>query len=93
MHTRLSAGFTMGLMLWTGSALAQGKPPCDQQGKVKTPEMVAGEVASIDKARGTVTVREADGTRHEFQASVDTLRDVTVGGHVHAQLREAPKCS
>jgi hypothetical protein len=23
MHTRLSAGFTMGLMLWTGTALAR----------------------------------------------------------------------
>jgi hypothetical protein len=93
MHTRLSAGFTMGLMLWTGAALAQGKPPCDQQGKVKTPERVAGEVTSIDKARGIVTVREADGTIHEFQASADTLRDVTVGGRVNAKLREAPKCS
>jgi hypothetical protein len=93
MHTRLSAGFTMGLMLWTGAALAQGKPPCDQQGKVKTPERVAGEVTSIDTARGTVTVREADGTMHEFQASADTLRDMTVGGRVNAKLREAPKCS
>jgi hypothetical protein len=62
MHTRLLAGLTMGLTLWTGAALAQGKPPCDQQGKAKTPERVAGEVTSIDKARGTVTVREADGT-------------------------------
>jgi hypothetical protein len=76
-----------------GRGAAQGKPPCDQQGKVKTPERVAGEVTSIDKARGTVTVREADGTMHEFQASADTLRDVTVGGRVNAKLREAPKCS
>jgi hypothetical protein len=93
MHTRLSAGLTMGLMLWTGAALAQGKPPCDQHGKVKTPERVAGEVTSVDTARGTVSVREADGTTHEFQASADTLRDVKVGGRVDAKLREAPKCS
>ena len=93
MHTRLAAGCTMGLMLWTGVALAQGTPPCDQQGKVKTPAMVAGEVTRIDTARGTVTVREADGTMHEFQASADTLRDVRVGGRVDAKLREAPKCS
>jgi very-short-patch-repair endonuclease len=55
--------------------------------------MVAGEVTRIDAARGTLTVREADGTMHEFQASADTLRDVTVGGRVNAKLREAPKCS
>jgi hypothetical protein len=93
MRTRLSAGLTMGFMLWTGTALAQGKPPCGEQGKVKTPERVAGEVTRIDTARGTVTVREADGTTHEFQASADTLRDVAVGGRVNAKLREAPKCS
>jgi hypothetical protein len=93
MSTRLSAGLTMGLMLWTSVALAQGAPPCDPQGKVKTPAMVAGEVTRIDAARGTLTVREADGTMHEFQASADTLRDVTVGGRVNAKHREAPKCS
>jgi hypothetical protein len=93
MHTRLSAGFTMGLVLWAGAVLAQGRPPCEQHGKVKTPAMVAGEVTRIDTARGTVTVREADGTTHEFQASADTLRDVTVGGRVNAKLREAPQCS
>jgi hypothetical protein len=93
MHARLSAGLTLGLMLWTGAALAQGRPPCDQQGKVKTPETAAGEVTSIDRARETVTVRGADGTMHEFQASADTLQDVTVGGRLNAKLREAPKCS
>jgi hypothetical protein len=80
-------------MLWTGTALAQGTLPCGQHGKVKTPEKVAGEVTSIDRARGTITVREADGTLHEFQASAATLQDVTVGGRVNAKLREAPKCS
>jgi hypothetical protein len=93
MYGRLSEGCALGLMLWTGAALAQGAPPCNQQGRLTTPEMVAGEVTSIDAVRGTVTVREADGTVHEFQASADTLRDVTVGGRVNARLRTAPKCS
>jgi hypothetical protein len=94
MPRRLSAGLTMGLMLWTGAALAQGTPPpCDQQGKAKTPEKIAGEVTRIDTARGTITVREADGTVHELQASAETLRDVSVGGRVDAKLRAAPKCS
>ena len=44
-------------------------------------------------AGGTVTVREAHGTTHEFQASADTLRDVRVGGRMNAKLREASQCS
>jgi hypothetical protein len=29
---------------------------------------------------------------HEFQASKETLRDLKVGDHVEARLRELPKC-
>ena len=89
---RLSAGLAVGCLLWTGTALGQARPACDQQGKVKTPERVGGEVTKVDTARGVVTVREANGTLHEFQASKETLQDVKVGGRVEAQLREAPKC-
>ena len=88
--TRLPAALTM---IWTGAALAQGKPRCDQHGKVKTPDRVACEVTSVDAARGTISVREADGTTHEFQASADTLRDVKVGGRLDVTLREAPRFS
>jgi hypothetical protein len=38
-----------------------------------------------------VTVRESNGTVHEFMASKETLQDLKVGGRV-AKLREAPKC-
>jgi hypothetical protein len=89
---RLSVGLAVGLVLWTATALAQGKPACDQQGKVKTAEKVQGEVTKVDVARGSVTVREADGKLHEFQASPETLQDLKVGGHIEARLREAPKC-
>jgi hypothetical protein len=82
----------MGFMLWTGAALAQETRPCGPQGHVKTPEKVAGEVTRIDTARGIVTVRETDGTVHEFQASAETLRDLRVGGRLDATLQAAPKC-
>jgi hypothetical protein len=94
MHTslRLSAGLAVGLMLWTGTALGQGRPACDQQAKMKTPERVEGEVTKVDVAQGRVTVRQSDGTIHEFRASTETLQDLKVGGRVEAKLREAPKC-
>jgi hypothetical protein len=88
----LSVGLAVGLTLWTATALAQGKPACDERGKVKTVEKVEGEVTKIDIAQGKVTVREADGKLHEFQASPETLQDLKVGGHIEARLREAPKC-
>ena len=88
----VTAGLAVGLMLWTGTALAQGKPNCDAQGRMKTAEKVEGQVVKVDTAQGKVTVREADGTVHEFQASAETLKDLKVGDKLEAKLREAPKC-
>jgi len=88
----VTAGLAVGLMLWTGSALAQGKPNCDAQGRMKTPEKVEGQVLKVETAQGKVTVREPDGTVHEFQASAETLKDLKVGDKLEARLREAPKC-
>ena len=89
---RLSIGVVLGLMLWTALAHGQGRPPRDAQGKLKTPVTVAGEVTKIDAAQGKVTVRESDGTVHEFQASAETLKDLKVGSRIEAKLREAPGC-
>ena len=89
---RLAAGLAVGLTLWTGTALGQGRPACDPQGKVKTAEKIEGQVIKIAIPQGRVTVREADGTIHEFQASAETLQDLKVGGRVEAKLREAPNC-
>jgi hypothetical protein len=52
-----TAGLALSLMLWTGSALAQGKPSCDAQGRMKTPEKVEGQVLKRDNAQGKVTVQ------------------------------------
>ncbi len=90
--SRLARGFAVMLMLLTGTALGQGKPACDPSGKVKTPERVEGKVIKMDSAKGILTVRQTDGTVHEFQASKETLEDLKVGDPVKANLREAPKC-
>lgn len=90
--TRSAGVAAVGLMLWAGTALGQSPPACDPGGKVKAPQNVEGEVTKVDTARGRVTVREADGTVHEFQASAEALQGLKVGGRIGAMLREAPRC-
>ncbi len=88
----VAAGVSVRVMLWSGSALGQAKPACDSQGRVMTPQKVEGQVIKMDPAQNKVTVREANGTVHEFQASKETLEDLKVGDRIDANLREAPKC-
>jgi len=87
---RLSAGLAVGGVLWTGIAVAQGKPTgCD---KASTPERLEGQVVKIDLEQGKVTVRATDGTTHEFQASNETLQGYKLGDRIEAKLRSAPDC-
>jgi len=90
MHSRLrlSAALAMGLTLWTGTALAQVRPVCEKN----TPQSLGGEIIKVDAAQGKVTVRQSDGTMHEFQASKETIQSLKVGSHIEAKLREAPGC-
>jgi hypothetical protein len=89
---QVTSGLAIGLLLWSGAALAQVKPGCDAQGRMKAAEKIEGQVVKVDPAQGKVTVREADGTVHEFQASAETLKDLKPGDQIGAKLREAPKC-
>jgi hypothetical protein len=57
-----------------------------------TPQKVEGQVVKVDTAQNKVTVRQADGTVHEFQASADAIKGFKVGDRIEATLREAPKC-
>ena len=57
-----------------------------------TPQKVEGEVVKVDAARNKLSVREADGKVHEFDASKETLQEFKVGDRIEANLREAPKC-
>jgi len=49
-------------------------------------------VVKVDAARNKLSVREADGKVHEFDASTETLQEFKVGDRIEANLREAPKC-
>ena len=88
----LATGILTGLLMLNVSVFAQNKPKCDEQGKVKTPERVAGLVLKVDPDQGKLTLRESNGTVHEFQASKDALMEMKVGDRIEATLREAPKC-
>ncbi len=87
---RSSAGLAVGVIFWSWTALGQGKPP--DCGKAGAPENVEGQVVKVDSDQGKLTVRETDGTIHEFQASKETLQDFKAGDHIKAKLRSAPKC-
>ena len=48
---------------------------------------IEGQVVKVDAAQGKVTVRGADGTTHEFQASKETLQGMKVGDKIAAKPR------
>ena len=87
---RLSAGVAAAIMLWSGIALGQGTPT--QCGKKGAPEKVEGEVVTIDADKGKLTLRAADGSTHDFDASKETLQDYKVGDRVSAKLRLRKEC-
>jgi hypothetical protein len=76
--------------LWSGVALADVKlTNCDP---VRYPPKVEGQVMKVNMQEGKVTMRTADGTVHEFQASKETLQELKVGERITAKLRNAPNC-
>ena len=92
MTTRIViAGLVASALMWSGGAYAQAPqaPDCPKPGAA---EMVAGQVVKVDHNQGKVSVRGADGTTHEFQASKETLQDMKVGDKIEAKLRVSEKC-
>jgi hypothetical protein len=86
----LSSVFTTTAFLAVGLAFAQPKADC--QNRAQAPEKVAGQVTAVDQNSGRVTIREANGSTHEFQANKETVKDIKPGDKIEAKLREAPKC-
>jgi hypothetical protein len=86
----LSGVFTTTAFLATG--LAFGQPKADCKDRAQTPEKVEGQVVAVDQSAGRVTIREKNGSTHEFQANKETLQDMKPGDKIEAKLREAPKC-
>jgi aconitase B len=88
----VAVGSAVALVLSSAPAFGQAKPGCGPQGQVITPQKVQGQVVKVDQKQNRITVREADGTVHEFQASKETLEEFKAGDRIEANLREAPKC-
>ncbi|HKC99829.1 MAG TPA: hypothetical protein VKG20_17435 [Methylomirabilota bacterium] len=74
------------------TGLAFGQPKADCKTRAQTPEKVEGQVVAVDQTAGRITIRESNGTTHEFQANRETLQDMKPGDKIEAKLREAPKC-
>lgn len=56
-------------------------------GKSGAPERIEAKVVKIDPAQEKITVRDTNGTIHEFQASKETLQDYKIGDPIKAKLR------
>ena len=74
----LSGVLTTSALLATGLALGQPKAEC-KNNRAQTPEKVEGQVMAVDQNAGRITVREKNGTTHEFQANRETLQDMKPG--------------
>jgi hypothetical protein len=83
--TRLGVALAAPILLWSGTALGQATNP--PTGQARTPQTVDGQVIKIDRGQGRVTIRAADGSTHEFQASKETLQDLKEGDRIEARLR------
>ena len=83
-RNRMAAAVLAGALLVSGAGYvqAQTKPDCP-----KSAADVEGQVVKVDAAQGKVTVRGADGTTHEFQASKETLQGMKVGDKIAAKPR------
>ena len=88
--TMLAAGVATVAVLG-GTAVAQQQPP-KADCRANTPAKVDGQVMSVDRASRKITVRDKDGTVHEFQASANMVQTMKAGDKIEATLREAPKC-
>jgi ribosomal protein S1 len=89
----LSTSAVAALMLLGGSALAQQSAPPKVNCHVSNAKQkVEGQVMRINLATNIITIKESDGTVHEFQASKETLQDLKAGDHIEARLRPAENC-
>ena len=80
---------SLGLALALTVAIGQGivAAPRAATAAEQASEIVAGLVTQVDHDRGRVTVRSSDGELHEFEASAETLKGLSVGDRIEATRR------
>ena len=71
--TQRGGALIVPLLLWSGTALAQGTSPPNPAANMT--EVVTGQVVKIDRGQGKVMIREGNGMILEFQGQADTLAD------------------
>jgi Cu/Ag efflux protein CusF len=93
MRRALTASFIAASVVWGGVALGQQTQSelcsAHEKAKMSAPQKVEGRVMKVDTAAGKVTVQEADGKVHEFQASKEALQTMKAGDRIEAKLRPA----
>ena len=82
---RRSLGLAMALTVAIGQGIVAA--PRAATAAEQASEIVAGLVTKIDHDRSRVTVRSSDGELHEFEASAETLKDLSVGDRIEAKRR------
>ena len=83
--TRFGMTIAAPILLWSGVALGQSANPPAHQGATPGRWRVT---SSRSMGPGRVTIRAADGTVHEFEASKETLQDLKEGDRIEARLRQ-----
>jgi hypothetical protein len=97
----LTAALVAAALITGGPALAQEKPKANCQPsasprgdasapKGSAPEKIDGQVVKVDPSKGMITVRNKDGSMHEFKGDADTLREYKQGDNIELTLRAQP---
>jgi len=95
----LTAVVVAAALLAGGPALAQDKPKANCQPSAsarggaagpKAPEKIDGQVVKVDAANGMITVRNKDGSMHEFRGDAETLKEYKAGDNIELTLRAEP---
>src|SRR5437762_13984184 len=58
--------------------------------KTSAPEKIDGQVVNVDASKGMITVRNRDGSMHEFKGDADTLKQYKKGDNIELTLRSQP---
>jgi len=82
---RLVATATIGLAMVSGAVMAEDAAvSCAKEG---TPGQLEGKVIKVDMDQEKITLRDTNGTIHEFNTSKETLQEYKTGDTIKAKLR------